>query len=349
MRAYYSERHQSHAPDTFIARGQVTACPETPQRADILLQATKDGGHTVLAPKSFDIACLRRVHDAKLIDFLEQAWSRWQSLPGAGSEVVPNVHPSRNMGGISKHIVGLAGHYQADTACPIGEGTWDAARASADTALSAADAVMDDLDSGEPAPFAYALARPPGHHAFADQAGGFCYLNNSAIAAEHCIARGARKVAVLDVDVHHGNGTQGIFYRRNDVLTISLHGDPNEFYPFYLGFAGENGADEGQGYNINHPLPFATGDLAYINELDRANEALGTFKPDVLVLALGLDASEHDSLAGFLRVTTAGFRQIGERIGQLNLPTVLVQEGGYVSPVLGDNLIATLAGYESTR
>lgn len=349
MRVYFSDRHVTHSPKTFLVRGQMTQCPEVPERADILLSAATQDGHEICAIENFGLDPVMRIHDQGHVEFLESAWEEWSKLPNPAPEVVPNVHPGRNMNGTPQTILGKAGRYQADAACPIGVGTWEAVRTSADTALTAASTVMTDFDSGEKTPFAYALSRPPGHHAFADQAGGFCYLNNSAMAAQHCLDRGAKKVAIIDVDVHHGNGTQGIFYHRSDVLTISLHGDPAAFYPFYLGFAYERGVDDGQGFNCNHPLPYGTGDKPYLAELAKAIEELKAYKPDVVVVALGLDASEYDGLHAFLKVTTFGFEQIGRELGKVELPVVLIQEGGYISDHLGANLSAVLRGFEATR
>jgi acetoin utilization deacetylase AcuC-like enzyme len=201
--------------------------------------------------------------------------------------------------------------------------------------------VMDGEDT------VYALCRPPGHHAYRDLAGGFCFLNNSAIAAAHLRLKHER-VAILDVDVHHGNGTQGIFYERPDVFTVSLHADPARFYPFVWGYAHERGAGAGLGTNLNIPLPIGTKDEPYLQALDAAVSALSAFAPGALVVALGLDASEHDPLAG-LAVTTDGFRQIGATIARIGLPTVFVQEGGYLSDILGANLAAVLGGFEAAR
>jgi acetoin utilization deacetylase AcuC-like enzyme len=197
-------------------------------------------------------------------------------------------------------------------------------------------------------PWCYGLTRPPGHHAYADMAGGFCFLNNTAIAAEHCLGRGAAKVAVLDVDVHHGNGTQGVFYRRADVLTVSLHGDPMAFYPFFAGYEEEVGEGPGRGFNLNIPLAQGTGDDAYLEHLADAMERITGFGPDVVIVAVGLDASEQDPLA-FLSITTDGFRRIGQQLAALPAPVVLIQEGGYISPVLGDNLEAVLSGFATAR
>ena len=230
---------------------------------------------------------------------------------------------------------------RAGLCCPIGPGAWAAACAASDVATTAAQMVSDGEDA------VYALCRPPGHHAYRDLAGGFCFLNNSAIAAAHLRLTHDR-VAILDVDVHHGNGTQGIFYERRDVFTISIHADPASYYPYVWGYAHERGAGTGLNANLNIPLPIGTGDDDYLQALVVARKAIESFAPDALVVALGLDASEHDPLAG-LSVTTDGFRRIGAVIARLGLPTVLVQEGGYLSDVLSANLEAVLGGFETAR
>jgi acetoin utilization deacetylase AcuC-like enzyme len=281
-----------------------------------LLDAAREAGHEPAGIQRFGLEPVRAIHDSDYLDFLEHAWRDWCELPDHAPEVIPNVHPGRNMGGRPRAIVGRAGYYQADCACPIGPGTWEAVQASASCALSAASEVM----GANAADYAYALCRPPGHHAYADMAGGFCFLNNTAIAAQYCRDQGANRVAVVDVDVHHGNGTQGIFYQRGDLLTVSLHGDPAEFYPFYAGYREEAGAGDGRGCNINVPLARDTGDEPYMQHLQQALERVRAFEPDVLVVALGLDASEHDPLA-FLKITTACFRRIGEALGAMRMPT----------------------------
>lgn len=342
MRVVTTERHRSHAPSTFISRGNRIANPETPERAAILRQAVDTAGHTVIDAADHGLSPVEAVHAPDYLDFLRSAWDEWSALPDHAPEILPNVHPGRNMAIHPTHIVGKAGHYQTDTACPIGPGTWEGAVASAQAAITTAALVQSD---GTPA---YALCRPPGHHAYADQAGGFCFLNNSAIAAQYLRDQGAERVTVLDVDVHHGNGTQGIFYRRADVQTVSIHGDPHAYYPFFTGYPDEIGAGPGRGTNTNLPLPQGTGDDGYLDALETAFTAIESFRPDALVIALGLDASEQDPLA-FLAVTTEGFRRIGERLGKAPWPTVFVQEGGYISEVLGDNLAAVLAGFETTH
>lgn len=344
MKVYYSDKHRSHSPKTFISRGAVAQCPEIPERADILLGAVKIAGYKVESPGSFGVSPLQRVHGGDYLDFLEQAWARWQMLPTDAKEMIPNVHPGRNMMKRPEATIGLAGYYQADTACPISNGTWEAARSSADCALSAANYVLSGGDNS-----AYALCRPPGHHAFSDMAGGFCFLNNTAISAQYCLDSGADRVAIIDVDVHHGNGTQQIFYERSDVLTVSLHGDPNDYYPFYLGYSDEFGSGSGDGFNANFPLPEGTGDATYIEQLGNAIKKIERFRPDVMVVALGLDASEHDGHHPYFRITTEGFRQIGGLLAKIGLPTVFVQEGGYISDYLGENLTAVLTRFSESR
>jgi acetoin utilization deacetylase AcuC-like enzyme len=255
--------------------------------------------------------------------------------------MIANMHPVRHAATYPTHIVGKLGWHTIDTACPIGPGTWAGACAATDTAVTAAQMVMDGEDA------VYALCRPPGHHAYRDQASGFCFMNNTAIAAAHLRSRHER-VAILDVDVHHGNGTQGIFYRRGDVFTVSIHADPHAYYPFVWGYAHERGEGDGLGANLNIPLPLGTDDDGYIAALGTAQKAIASFAPTALVLALGLDASEHDPLAA-LKVTTDGFRRIGEAVARFGLPTVIIQEGGYLSDILGANLTATLMGFEAAQ
>jgi acetoin utilization deacetylase AcuC-like enzyme len=222
-------------------------------------------------------------------------------------------------------------------ACPIAAGSWEAIKRSADAAAEAAMLVRDGMS------WVYALSRPPGHHAFADMAGGFCYVNNSGVAAQLLRSKYDR-VAILDVDVHHGNGTQGMFYKRADILTVSIHADPVRFYPFFWGHADERGEGAGLGYNYNLPLPRGTDDDAYMPALETAFRRIEAFAPGALVVALGLDAFKDDPQGGFA-ITTGGFERIGEAIGRLSLPTVLVQEGGYLCDGLGPNLTSFLQGF----
>jgi acetoin utilization deacetylase AcuC-like enzyme len=338
MKVVHAAAHRLHEPRFFLVRGRpAQRSAEQPGRADLLLAGVRALGLEPREPAAHGPAPRAAIHDARYLDFLENAWRLWRALPDAGDEVVANVHPVGEPGGYPDSIVGRAGLHMADTACPIGEHSFAAACAAADSAVEAALLVRE----GERA--AYALCRPPGHHAYADRAGGFCYLNNSAIAAQVLRARHGR-VAIVDVDVHHGNGTQGIFWRRADVLTVSLHADPAAYYPFHNGYAAEIGAGDGRGFNINLPLPVGTGDEAYLRALDGALARVRAYAPGALVVALGLDGFERDPLKG-MAITTAGFARIGAALARLGLPTVLVQEGGYLAPELGDNLASALGGF----
>jgi len=335
MKAVFHAAQRAHDPEHFLVRGKPQASPERPERIEALLSAVGALGIDMVAPADQGMAPLAAVHSPDYLAFLQTIHARWQALPGASGEVVPNVHPGRMAASYPVHPVGQAGWHQADTACPIGPDTWRSAYWSAQTAVAAADLVL----GGEAS--AYALCRPPGHHAFADMAGGFCFLGNSAIAAERCL-RAGRRPAVLDVDLHHGNGTQAIFYARGDVLTVSVHVDPADFYPFFWGHAHERGEGAGQGHNLNLPLPLGTGDDGFLAALEQGLERIETFGADVLILALGLDAFAGDPFGG-LTLTTRGFELIAEATAGLGLATVIVQEGGYPCPELGDNLQAFLS------
>ncbi|GLS18452.1 acetylpolyamine amidohydrolase [Labrys miyagiensis] len=334
MKVVFSEAQRRHDPTFFLSSGAQRPNPEVPRRCDILLEAALGLGLAQVAPPDTGLAPVAAVHTPDYIHFLRRIYERWQHIEGASAEVIPNIHPDRREGAYPASAVGQAGYHMADTACPISAETYEAALASAHTAFHAAQLVL----GGERA--AYALCRPPGHHAFADLAGGFCYFNNSGIAAQALRARHER-VAILDVDLHHGNGTQGLFYGRRDVYTVSIHADPIRFYPFFWGHADERGEGEGLGYNLNLPLARKTGDQGFLAALDRALEHIAAFTPGALVVALGLDAFEGDPFGG-LSVTTPGFAAIAGRIAGLGLPMVIVQEGGYVCDELGANLASFL-------
>lgn len=337
MKAFLDDRQFRHDPKHFMANGRALQNPEQPRRIEVLREGAKAAGCRFSAPDDHGIGPIAAIHSPEYLVFLKSIHERWSRIPEASEEVIPNIHPDRRTASYPRSAVGQAGFHQADTACPISAGTWEAAYWSAQTALSAAQAIVE---GDEPA--VYALSRPPGHHAFGDLAGGFCFLNNSAIAAEW-LRRAGKRPAIIDVDVHHGNGTQGIFYQRDDVLTVSLHADPIRFYPFFWGHAHERGEGAGLGCNLNIPLARGTGDDAYLAALDMGLERISAFGADVVVVALGLDAHEDDPLRG-LAITTEGFARIGAALAGLKLPLLLVQEGGYLSEALGPNLSSFING-----
>jgi acetoin utilization deacetylase AcuC-like enzyme len=341
MKIVYSDKHASHDPQTFFVRGTKQRSAEQPERATRLLAAVKGAGHDVHAPKFHGTAPAEAVHTPEYLDFLKTAARDWAKLPNASAEVVPNGPSGALPATYPKALAGRAGWHQVDMACPIGPGTWAAALASSEVAATAADMLL----AGEAS--TYALCRPPGHHAYADMAGGFCFLNNTAIAAQRLRGKYER-VAVLDVDVHHGNGTQGIFYERADVLTVSIHADPSNYYPYFWGHAHETGEGTGKGFNLNLPQPLGSPDAPWLAAGEQALTRIRDFAPAALVVALGLDASESDPLQG-LKVTGSGFHAMAAKIAGLGLPTVLVQEGGYLSDDLGHNLVQFLAGFENGR
>ena len=337
MITVFDPAQRAHDPQFFLSSGAARPCPEQPARIDALLTAVQDLGGPVVRPPDIGLDPVLRIHPRRYLTFLESIHARWTRIPGASAEVIPNIHPANRSDGYPLSAVGQAGFHQTDTSCPISAQTWGSAYASAQTALHGADLVLGGARA------AYALCRPPGHHAFAELAGGFCYLNNSAIAAQRLTDAG-RRVAILDVDLHHGNGTQGIFYDRADVLTISLHAHPERFYPFFWGYPTEHGQNAGEGANLNLCLERGTGDAGFLAALDTALTRLTLWGADALVLALGLDAFAGDPFAG-LTVTTQGFHQIGRAVAAANLPTVIVQEGGYLCPELGQNLQAVLRAF----
>ncbi|WP_210238920.1 MULTISPECIES: histone deacetylase family protein [unclassified Mesorhizobium] len=302
MKVVYSDGHRSHDPQTFIHRGRLVQSPERPERADMLLSSAIAAGHEALEASQTDASVLTRVHTARYLDFLENGINEWLALPHAGPEIVPNTHPNRFASHYASHIVARSGFHQADTACPIARGTWAAARSSIDVALNVGDLVA----RGERR--AYGLCRPPGHHACTEMAWGFCYLNNVAALAESLRMKGAERVAILDVDIHHGNGTQQIFYERPDVLTVSVHADPDGFPVFFSGYEDEIGCGSGEGFNVNLPLKHGSDDAGFVEAIAAGMQKIGDFGPDVLLVALGLDAYRGDPLS-VLDVTTDGFRK----------------------------------------
>ena len=337
MKVVFAQQQLGHHPKSFVSSGATVANPERPERADCLLQAALSCGLEIIAPEDYGDGMIAAVHTPRYLTFLQNIHTRWSRIEDASEYVMPNIHPISREDGYPKSAVGQVGFHVYDGSCPISAETWTSSRWSAMTAVHAARQVL----SGDEA--CYALSRPPGHHASQDLAGGFCYLNNSAVAVQELRSK-FQRVAIVDVDVHHGNGTQRIFYERDDVLTVSLHADPERFYPFFWGYADEVGEGAGEGFNINRPLPRGTGDAEYLTALEDALQRVSDFSPDALVIALGLDAHEEDPFHG-MNITTGGFASIAKMLASLGLPTVIVQEGGYLSDALGDNLASFLTGF----
>jgi len=337
MIIFHHPNQRAHDPKFFLSSGAAMPCPEHPSRIDALLAGVASLGLHAQAPADHGIGPIAAIHPKRYLTFLQTIHARWQHIPGASAEVIPNIHPANRTDGYPLSAVGQAGYHMTDTSCPISAQTWDAAYASAQTAIAGSEVLLQGARA------AYALCRPPGHHAFGELAGGFCYLNNTAIAAQQLVLSG-RKVAILDVDLHHGNGTQGIFYDRPDVLTVSIHAHPERYYPFFWGYPDERGLGAGEGANLNLCLPRGSADAAFLRELDQALQTITLWGADTLVLALGLDAFAGDPFAG-LAVTTQGFAQIGHAVAALGLPVLIVQEGGYLCPELGENLAAVLHAF----
>ena len=340
MKTIYSEQHRLRDAKTELYGGELVQPFERPSRADIIIKALVESGLGEISdPDMFSLDPVLAVHDADFVAFLETVWKEWQKKGYAG-EVIANVWPARRMQcRVPRDIEGKVGYYALAAETSISEGTWHAALAAKDVALTGATGLLKG-DSG-----IFSLCRPPGHHAARDMFGGYCFLNNAAIAAQHLCANGAGRVAVLDIDFHHGNGTQDIFYDRDDVLFCSLHGDPEDAFPHFLGYADETGSGAGIGYNRNYPMAPGTQFAQWRDSLSDALEHIGKFSPQFLVVSLGVDAFENDPIS-FFKLTTDDFLSTGEMIGSLNIPTLFVMEGGYDIDEIGVNVVNVLTGFE---
>jgi acetoin utilization deacetylase AcuC-like enzyme len=344
MLTFFSDSHHAHAPQYEFFRGERVPCFETPARAEYVKARLSERGHVLRMPHADSRGVLAKVHTARYLAFLEHAWRDWVALEDGndGRQPFPSVWPVRTLRSDVEPVNFTArlGLYSMDNGSPLSAGTWQAAKAGADAAASAA-ALLGS--GGERAVFC--CSRPPGHHAGPDFMGGYCFLNNAAVAAQALRDSGAARVAVLDVDYHHGNGTQSIFYGRADVLFVSVHGDPMTEYPFYLGHADEAGAGEGAGFNLNLPLPAGCTVPRWFEALEAACLRINSFSADALVVSLGLDTFAEDPISKFA-LQPADFIRLGERLGKLGLPTVFVLEGGYAAAALGTNAVNVIEGFE---
>jgi acetoin utilization deacetylase AcuC-like enzyme len=334
MRLFFDERQRLHAPAVELHNGAFEPYAEHPGRVESILAAI---GRTE-APHDFGEEPLLRVHPRPYLDFLKCAYPEWRAAGRPGDAVAYTWPIVRRRPLPLDRIDAKLGRYSYDASTPIAQGSWEAAYASAQTTVAALDAAL----AGEAA--AFALTRPPGHHAGTDYLGGYCHLNHAAIAAEAAIATGKRKVAILDVDYHHGNGTQDIFWGRGDVFFASLHADPRLDYPFYWGHADEAGEGEGEGATLNLPLPRGTGMREYEPALDEALEAIARFGAEFLIISYGADTFEGDPISHF-RLRTEDYAPVARRAASLGLPTLIVMEGGYAVADLGANVASFLSGF----
>lgn len=341
MQTIYSPRHAGHSGNVELMAAVILPAYELPARAEIIRARVAEVGlGPIREPDGFSLEAARRVHRPDYVDFLGRAHDMWLARGRTGTAMpfvwpVPGLRRDRP----PEDIEGLLGYYGFDGGATFVAGTWDAVQASHDTALTGAALVR----SGERA--AFALCRPPGHHAGSAFAGGYCFLNNAAVAAEWLRAAGAPRVSILDIDYHHGNGTQEIFYARGDVQVVNIHADPRVEYPYFLGHADERGTGEGEGATLNLPLPHGTGFAEWSAALETASAAIAAFAPEILIVSLGVDTFHGDPISEF-RLDTPDYPVIGARLRALGLPTLFVMEGGYAVEAIGRNAVGVLEGFE---
>lgn len=349
MKTFHNPLHTLHQGREEMFRGRMVPCHEVPDRLDFVLsELQRRSQGELLVPEIADAdidAAIARVHDPRYVEFLASAWSDWVAMDpdNLHRDALPSVWPLGNRHAfrtdtLPRNFAARMGLFAFDSGSPIMAGTWAAARAGAACAVAAAREVLGGARA------AFALTRPPGHHAGPDFFGGYCFLNNAAIAAQALRDGGHQRVAVLDIDYHHGNGTQTIFYERSDVLTVSVHGDPATEYPFFLGHADERGAGAGEGFNLNLPLPRGTGFTDWCEALDQAVDAVDEFEADVLVVPMGLDTFVGDPISGFT-LKSEDYDTVGRLLAAAGVPTVFTFEGGYAVAEVGVNAVNLLEGF----
>ncbi len=339
MKIIHSDDNRLHFPQGELFGGELVTPFERPSRVEYILRRLKEVGLTdISAPEALDRAPVEKIHDAGYLDFLATCWDEWVS-EGMKGEMIAASWPARRM--VQKrprNIDGKLGYYALAGETAITAGTWAAAQASCAVAQTAQRIVAGGART------AFALCRPPGHHAALDMYGGYCFLNNAAIAAQMFLDQGAGRVAVLDVDFHHGNGTQDIFYDRSDVLFCSLHGAPEDAFPYFLGYADETGAGAGEGFNLNLPMAPATPYSVWAEALETALARIRDYGPDAVIVSLGVDTFKEDPIS-FFRLESADFTDYGARIAGLGMPTLFVMEGGYAIDDIGVNTVNVLQGF----
>ena len=336
MLTVYSDDHQLHRGKFELSDGELLPCFECPERADFVLESIRRASlGDIIEPDNFGLDPVLRVHDARFVEFLQAAWDLW-AAEGRNCDALPLNWAVRGMRQIEpEHIDGKLSYFSFDAGTPITSGTWRAVTSAANVALTGAAKLL----GGEGCVFS--LCRPPGHHVSADVYGGYCYLNNAAIAAQHLLDQDASKVAILDVDYHHGNGTQSIFYGRDDVLFVSIHGDPDQEFPYFLGRSDETGEGAGNGYNVNFPLRWQSSAKAWFDALEKGCALVDDYAPDYVVISLGVDTYIEDPISEF-RLITEDYLKMGSRIAKLGVPMLFVLEGGYAVDAIGTNVANVL-------
>lgn len=340
MKTIYSPDHYHHQGKFELINGEFMPPFENVRRMEIILehlQHSKLG--EILPPQDFGLEPIKRVHTERFVHFLQTAHHEWQKVRG-NTDALPLVWPNRGLRMIEpESIDGKLGYFSYDAGTPITATSWKAITSSVNVALTGAENILQ----GEKVIFS--LCRPPGHHADSEHYGGYCFFNNAAIAAQYMRDHGADKVAILDVDYHHGNGTQSIFYDRADVLFVSLHAHPHQEYPHFLGYEDETGEGQGLGYTFNYPMRFGTDWQVFGQALEQGIKNVRAYKPDVLIVSLGVDTFEHDPISQF-KLKHEDFSSMGRAIAALNLPTHFVMEGGYAIEAIGVNVVNTLSSFE---
>jgi acetoin utilization deacetylase AcuC-like enzyme len=339
MDIIYSPDHLFHQSPGELLYSDFVPAFEKPERAELILGAVQNANiGPVIPPREFGLEAITKIHTQGLVELMMTAHDQWLAIGRTGA-VYPYTWGTRGMRAdrVPKTLDGKLAYYSFDCGTPITTTSWRAIKASADCALTGAAIVVAGAN-------AFALCRPPGHHAGSDHYGGYCFINNAALAAQKLLDDGATRVAILDVDYHHGNGTQQIFYQRADVLLVNIHAHPDEEYPYLLGFEDEHGAGPGEGFNVNHPLPWGTEWPAWEAALLAGIQRINAYKPDAVVVSLGVDTYEKDPISQF-KLRHEHFTLMGRHIATLNKPTLFVQEGGYAVQEIGINVANVLTGF----
>ncbi len=341
MRIIYSDDHRLHDGGKELIGGELVPQFEKPARMDMVLgQLAKRGFTDLAAPDPIGLGPARRVHSDDYLDFLAEAWDLWvEEAPAQPFALAFTFGMRRLRQQPGKSVHQKLGWYAFDAAAPIVAGSWRAIQSSLDCAMTAQRLVAGGASS------AFALCRPPGHHAMRDMAGGYCYVNNAAAAAQAFLDGGAERVAILDVDYHHGNGTQDIFYDTDKLLFVSLHGHPDQEYPYFAGHQSETGAGKGAGFNHNYPLVWGTAWDRYSEALDDGLAKIKAYGAEVMVVSLGVDTFEKDPISHF-KLTSPDYLDMGARIAAAGLPTLFIMEGGYAVEEIGINTVNVLQGFE---